>query len=110
MSDPNFTAKVQFDQEPEYKKLMRDLQHRQEQETKHLQEKQTQQRIDFGKQPGVTRQHLDDNNQRLMQERAEQSKKHRAEMDRYTREYHDAKVLREAQRQKEKEQEKNLTR
>src|SRR5690242_13983180 len=95
VSMEEFTAKVQFTQDPEFIKLQRDLQLRQEQERKELEKQQTEQRIEFGRQPGVTREHLDDNYKRQLQEREAQSKNHKAETDRYTRDYHDAKVLRE---------------
>lgn len=111
-TDPQFTAKVPFTQDPAFIKLERDLQLRQEQEQRELLKKQEQQRIDFGRQPGVTRQQLDENNQRQLQERDAQGKKHKAEHDRYIREYHDAKVLREELREREKtrEQTDKLTR
>jgi hypothetical protein len=97
-----FAAKVPFTKDPEYIKLMRDLQLRQGQETKELVKKQTEQRIEFDRQPGVTRQQLDANYKRQLQELDAQSKNHKAETDRYTRDYHDAKVLREEMREKEK--------
>jgi len=100
--DAEFTARVPFTQDPEFIKLQRDLQLRQEQERKELENNQTEQRIEFGRQPGVTRQHLDDNYKRQLQERETQSKNHKAETDRYIRDYHDAKVLREEMRENEK--------
>lgn len=99
--DAEFTAKVPFTQDPEFIKLQRDLQLRQEQDRKELEKQQTEQRIEFGRQPGVTRQQLDDNHKRQIQEREAQAEKQKAETDRYTREYHDAKVLREEMREKE---------
>jgi hypothetical protein len=105
MPDTEFTAKVPFMQDPEFIKLQRELQTRQEQETKKLLDQQTRQRIEFGRQPGVTRPQIDDNNQRQLKERADQSRQHKSEQDRYTREYHDAKVLREQLRENEKRQE-----
>jgi hypothetical protein len=103
MPDENqFTAKVPFTQDPEFIKLQRNLQLRQEQEHKELEKQQTDQRIEFGRQPGVTRQQLDDNYKRQLQEREAQSKSHKAETDRHTRDYHDAKVLREEMRENEK--------
>lgn len=102
VQDPNFIAKVPFTEDPEFKKLQRDLQLRQEQETKKLLDQQTQQRIEFGRQQGVTRQQLDENYQRQLLDREAQTRKFRVEQDRYTREYHDAKVIREEMRDKEK--------
>jgi hypothetical protein len=103
--DENFIAKVQFIQDPEYIKLERDLQLRQEQEHKKLLDQQTQQRIDFGKQPGVTKEMLDENYKQQLKARDELGKQHSAEHKRYTREYHDAKVM----RQEMEAQEKTLT-
>lgn len=92
--DPEFIAKVLFVQDPEFIKLERALQLRQEQERKDLLNKQEEQRIAFGREPGMTRQQLDDNYNRQIEEREAQSKKHHSEHNRYIREYHDAKVLR----------------
>jgi len=100
--DAEFTAKVPFTQDPEFIKLQRDLQLRQEGDRKELEKQQTEQRIEFGRQPGVTSQQLDENYKRQIQEREAQSEKHKAETDRYTRDYHDAKVLREEMREQEK--------
>lgn len=93
--DAQFTAKVQFIKDPEYIKLQADLQKRQEQETKDLVKKQEEQRIQFGRQEGITRQQLDKNYKTQLADREALTKKHSAEINRYTREYHDAKVIRE---------------
>ena len=77
--DAEFTAKVPFTQDPEFIKLQRDLQLRQEQDRKELEKQQTEQRIEYGRQPGVTRQQLDDNDKRQIQEREAQSERHKAE-------------------------------
>jgi len=100
--DSEFVAKVTFTQDPEFIKLQRDLQLRQEQDRKELEHDQTEVRRELVQQPGVTRQQLDDNYKRQLQERETLSKSHKAETDRYTRDYHDAKVLREEIREKEK--------
>jgi hypothetical protein len=90
--DSEFTAKMPFTQDPEFIKLERAIQLRQEQEQKQLLDQQTKQRIEYGRQPGVTREMLDTNYQRQLNEREALSKNHKTEHDRYIREYHDAKV------------------
>jgi hypothetical protein len=103
--ESEFIAKVPFDQDPEYKKLMRDLQLRQEQESKKLVEDQIQKRIEWNrKNPDASRAALDDNYRRDLEERKKLSKRHGDELDRHTREYHDAKVLLHETREKEKQQ------
>lgn len=101
---PEFTAKAPFDQDPEFKKLMRDLQLRQEQEHNKLRDQQTQQRIEYGRKEGVTREMLEENYKRQLQDREALSKKHGVEMSRHIREYHDAKVILTDMREKEKQQ------
>lgn len=102
--DAEFTAKVPFTEDPEFIKLQRDLQIRQDRERKELEKKQMQQRTEFGSQPGVTRQQLEQNYQQQLQEREAQSKRFKAETDRYTREYHHAKVILTDMREAEKRQ------
>jgi hypothetical protein len=105
--DPNFPPKVPFAEDPEFKKLMHDLQVRQRQESKELEQKQMEQRIEFGRKEGVTREHLDENYKRQIRERQEQSRQHKAEYDRHIHDYHDAKVLREELKQREQERSLN---
>ena len=105
-NDAEFTAKVNFSDDPEFKRLERALQLRQEQESKALRKEQEQQRIEFGRQPGVTREQLDENYKRQLQEREAQSETFKAEFDRHAREYHDAKVL--AGELKEQERQRSL--
>lgn len=91
--DPEFTAKVDFIQDPEFIALERNLLDRQEKDKKDLEQRQMEQRIALGKQPGVTREQLDDNFDRQLREREAQSKAFKTEHDRHIRQYHNAKAI-----------------
>lgn len=103
--DNEFTAEVPFVQDPEFIRLERSLQLRQEQERNDLITRQQEERILYSREPGVTREQLDDAYRHQLQEREAQSDRHKSEHDRYVRQYHDAKVLRDQLEQDEAKQE-----